>query len=73
MAKTRKRVEEPEVSSLGARQNAGSTTATLPDRDRVAQRAYELYLARGGTDGLDMDDWLAAERELANGQDSREE
>jgi hypothetical protein len=73
MAKTRRRVEEPEVSPFGARQNTGDTTATLPDRDRVAQRAYELYLARGGTDGLDMDDWLAAERELANGQDSREE
>jgi Protein of unknown function (DUF2934) len=33
--------------------------------DRVAVRAYELYLARGGTDGQAWDDWLAAERELA--------
>ena len=32
--------------------------------DRVALRAYELYLARGGSDGRDFDDWLAAEREL---------
>ena len=32
--------------------------------DRVAQRAYELYLARGARDGQDFDDWLAAEREL---------
>jgi hypothetical protein len=41
-------------------------------RDRVAMRAYELYLARGGTDGADFDDWLAAERELAasNGKDT---
>jgi hypothetical protein len=37
--------------------------------DRVAQRAYELYLARGGGDGRDFDDWLAAERELTNGND----
>lgn len=37
--------------------------------DRVAQRAYELYLARGGGDGQDFDDWLAAERELTNGHD----
>ena len=35
--------------------------------DRVAARAYELYLARGGSDGQDFDDWLAAERELASG------
>lgn len=34
--------------------------------DRVAQRAYELYLARGASDGQDFDDWLTAERELAN-------
>jgi hypothetical protein len=34
------------------------------DPDRVAQRAYELYLARGGGDGRALDDWLSAEREL---------
>jgi len=42
------------------------------DRDRVAMRAYELYLARGGADGGDFDDWLAAEREIggSNGNSS---
>ena len=33
--------------------------------DRVAMRAYELYLARGASDGRDFDDWLTAEREVA--------
>lgn len=33
--------------------------------DRVSLRAYELFLARGGFDGQDFDDWLTAERELA--------
>lgn len=51
MAKTRRR--EP-----------GDTTAATADRDRIAQRAYELYMARGGDDGRDLDDWLEAEREL---------
>ena len=37
--------------------------------DRVAQRAYELYLARGRADGRDFDDWLTAERELTNDRD----
>lgn len=41
--------------------------------DRVAQRAYELYLARGGSDGQDFDDWLTAERELTNGGGRRGE
>jgi hypothetical protein len=34
--------------------------------DRVAVRAYELYLARGAEDGRAMDDWLTAEQELKN-------
>lgn len=36
------------------------------DRDRVAMRAYELYMARGGGDGADLEDWLVAEREISN-------
>lgn len=28
----------------------------------VRKKAYELYLARGGVDGRDLDDWLEAER-----------
>jgi hypothetical protein len=33
-------------------------------RAEIARRAYELYLERGYVDGQDLDDWLAAEREL---------
>ncbi|HXQ78310.1 MAG TPA: DUF2934 domain-containing protein [Gemmatimonadaceae bacterium] len=51
----------------GAPQNSGDTTAAMFDRDRLAQRAYELYLARGGQDGADLDDWLTAEQELRGG------
>jgi hypothetical protein len=31
---------------------------------QIEQRAYELYLERGGEDGHDRADWLAAENEL---------
>jgi hypothetical protein len=31
----------------------------------IAGRAYQRYLDRGSADGYDIDDWLAAERELA--------
>ena len=34
-------------------------------QDDVAQRAYELFLARGRVDGHDVEDWLEAERQLA--------
>ena len=40
--------------------------AEAPDRDRVAMRAYELYLERGGSEGQELDDWLMAERELSS-------
>lgn len=31
---------------------------------RIARRAYELYLERGGVSGNEIDDWLQAEREI---------
>jgi hypothetical protein len=33
-------------------------------QDLIQKRAYEIYQARGGTDGLDVDDWLQAELEV---------
>jgi hypothetical protein len=33
-------------------------------RDRIQERAYQIYRARGGYDGLDEQDWLQAEREV---------
>jgi DUF2934 family protein len=46
------------------RANGPSTDNGENARDRIALRAYELYLARGGVHGGDFDDWLEAEREL---------
>jgi hypothetical protein len=31
----------------------------------IARRAFELYCARGGQHGSDVEDWLRAERELS--------
>ena len=57
----------------GAPQTAGDTTAANGNRDRVAQRAYELYLARGGGDGLAEEDWLVAENEIRGRADADRE
>jgi hypothetical protein len=45
------------------------------NRQRIEQRAYELYLSRGGGHGSDWEDWLTAERELVSnsGGDDRSE
>lgn len=36
----------------------------LPTKEQIQKRAYELYLARGCKPGMDVEDWLAAEKEL---------
>lgn len=35
-----------------------------PSFERIAQRAYELYMQRGDGEGSAEDDWLRAKREL---------
>ena len=56
----------------------GSTEATQPEtaieerevllrstrEEEVRNRAYEIYLRRGGQPGSGLEDWLQAEREL---------
>ena len=43
--------------------------------DRIAARAFELYEARGGEHGQDIDDWLQAEQQIDDeiGQLNRED
>ena len=41
--------------------------AVQPTQAEIAKRAHEIYLARGGAPGCDLDDWLQAERELKAG------
>ena len=74
MAKTKKRQDGDSSAQAGPPAGTGRQAIHGDNADygdRVAQRAYELYLARGGGDGQDFDDWLTAERELANGHDRR--
>jgi hypothetical protein len=48
----------------------GRTTPSPPEAPRaptpeeIAKRAHEIWLARGGGAGGDLEDWLQAEREL---------
>jgi len=65
MAKTKKRSDPASVVDT-----ANPASSNGDGRDRIAQRAYELYLQRGGGDGGDFDDWIAAERELTAGRES---
>jgi hypothetical protein len=63
-----------DVSQDRARRHDGETqpdfVESRPGADRVAERAYERYVARGREDGHDRDDWFEAERELDQGVSS---
>ena len=36
-----------------------------PTQEEIALRAYHIYLERGSTPGNPLEDWIRAERELA--------
>jgi Protein of unknown function (DUF2934) len=36
-----------------------------PTREEIALRAYQIYLERGAAPGNELEDWIQAERELA--------
>ena len=50
-------------NQIGEPDGSGNESSYDP-RERIAARAYELYLQRGATPGQETDDWLEAEREL---------
>ena len=56
--KTIKRVTVEAPSAIAGQNHCVIT------KDDVARRAYELFLARGGAEGHDVEDWLEAERQL---------
>ena len=39
-------------------------TYDSPTVDQVRRRAHEIFLARGGAPGRELDDWLRAEQQL---------
>jgi hypothetical protein len=53
-------------TATGEVANRLESLASEPTHDEIAQRAYQLYQARGSEHGRDRDDWFHAERELRN-------
>lgn len=59
------------TAKKAARAERGSSTAPIRSNggaeltaERIRARAYELFMARGGTHGDDLADWFTAEQEL---------
>jgi len=58
MAKKREAAHHLQVSRPG--------TSSAEQQQQIAWRAYDLYVARGYQQGHDLEDWLDAEREIAD-------
>lgn len=41
-----------------------STRSLQPTLEEIQQRAHEIFRARGGTPGKELEDWLRAEQQL---------
>jgi hypothetical protein len=48
--------------------NAATSNRTSPSHEQIARRAYEIFCARGSTQGNPEEDWFQAERELKLGR-----
>jgi len=60
--------EITELRAPSTQAETGEVSAGNSARDEeIRRRAYEIYLERGEQPGLDLDDWLQAERELEHG------
>ena len=63
-ASTRSR--KPKAAETTATPVATETRKVVPINleEEIRQRAYELYLERGGVPGNEQEDWITAEREI---------
>ena len=68
--RTAKSKAKPKTSSAPATETVvtppaadGNGTA-VPSAEMIRLRAYEVFLARNGTPGDELSDWLTAEREI---------
>ena len=67
MAKTA-RGKSNSIPTTPETNNTSELTRARPTEEEIAVRAYHIYLERGDAEGSPSDDWLQAERELAEGQ-----
>jgi len=54
------------MSAPKPKKNSAQSPVTTMNasHEQVAQRAHQLWLERGGSDGYHLEDWYRAEREL---------
>lgn len=58
----------PATKSAGSTCCGGSTTCSTPSYEQIAQRAFEIWVAKGRPQGQDIENWKQAEGELTKGK-----
>ena len=66
MSSKPKKTESIEAEVVGTDTGDASLGNSARDEE-IKRRAYEIYLARDGQSGGELDDWLQAEREFDAG------
>jgi hypothetical protein len=64
----RPHAHRPAASPPGPVVSADSAARHRVAAEEIARRAYEIFLARGGEHGRDLEDWARAEAELLSEQ-----
>ena len=70
MAKTARRGTDNMLMMPASEPQRPVAGATLIGEGDIARRAFALFCDRGRQDGHDVEDWLAAERELQGAMSS---
>ena len=68
MPREPKKTEKTPTTRIKRTRRAKDTSQTVSDLE-ISRLAYEIYEARGRTDGAQLDDWLKAEQQLTSPED----
>ncbi|HET6147725.1 MAG TPA: DUF2934 domain-containing protein [Polyangia bacterium] len=61
----RKTIRAKATAGKSVKAVSKATGVAAPSFEEIAKRSYEIYLARGGQPGHEVEDWLSAEAELS--------
>ncbi|MCK6460226.1 MAG: DUF2934 domain-containing protein [Planctomycetes bacterium] len=64
MSKSSKKKNKPSAQAPKPAARPAAAARREPTFEEIRQRAYEFYVRRGGAPGREIEDWIAAEREL---------
>jgi hypothetical protein len=64
MPRAPKKSEKTPTARIKRTRRTKDTSQTVSDLE-ISRLAYEIYEARGRTDGSQLDDWLQAEQQLS--------